>query len=217
MGPASSTVKHPGCAAVDLPVPHQVIRPEPARPEDAREVAALFAQVFADDPVWSAIVPNRALRRAVIRRSFLSAFARGDAFDVVRGEDGSILGALHFSAPAGPPEDASFPGGPVGRALQRLPWVKRGAAHDAQVHSHRPDGAHWYFQDIVVSPAARGQGLGSTLLSHRLAQVDADPLPVFLESTTPASRRLYERLGFAQVGEVNALPNGTAYAMVRPS
>ena len=59
-------------------------------------------------------------------------------------------------------------------------------------------------------------GVGSALLEHRLRVVDhsANPL-AFLESTTPASRRLYERFGFEAVGSVPTLPGQSSTAMVR--
>lgn len=93
----------------------------------------------------------------------------------------------------------------------------RGHHHDEAVHAHRPEVPHWYFRDLVIAPSMQGAGLGSTLLASRLETVDRDPAPVFLESTSPASRRLYERFGFQHVATVEAVPGGTAYVMIRPS
>ena len=45
--------------------------------------------------------------------------------------------------------------------------------------------------------------------------IDAQPAPVFLEATTDASRRLYERYGFSVVAEVSTLPETLSYAMIR--
>lgn len=159
--------------------------------------------------------------------------------------DGSIVGALHFTAPGKmtPQEKAvtALETESSNRATPRSPTVRgdrdpgnagaeaaklnpeaaanaqRGRAHTEAVHAHRPTGPHWYFRDLVVSPRMQGAGLGSTLLSHRLAVVDQDPLPVFLESTSPGSRRLYERFGFEHVATVEAVPGGIAYVMIRPA
>ena len=51
--------------------------------------------------------------------------------------------------------------------------------------------------DIVLMPAQRGQGIGSSLLAAVMAEADAAALPVRLhvEPWNPA-KRLYERLGF---------------------
>ena len=71
---------------------------------------------------------------------------------------------------------------------------------------------------IAVAPEARGTGTGSALLRHGLERVDADGVPAHLESTSPGSRRLYERLGFEQVAVLDAPPLPSAYwAMTRPA
>lgn len=89
-------------------------------------------------------------------------------------------------------------------------------AMDAEYASFRPHYPHWYLTDLAVDPGSQGLGIGSALLRDRLAKVDADGLPAYLEATTPASRRLYERHGFAYVDTIN--PEGpSAFAMVRPA
>ncbi len=78
-----------------------------------------------------------------------------------------------------------------------------------------PEEPHWYLPLIGVDPAYQGRGLGSALLSHALALVDADKLPAYLEATTLDSRRLYERHGFEVVGEIQSGSSPTMYAMYR--
>lgn len=58
--------------------------------------------------------------------------------------------------------------------------------------------------DIALVPALRGQGLGTAILEHLLAEADAAALPVglFVEPYNPASR-LYRRLGFLTVAELD--------------
>ncbi|HEY1135577.1 MAG TPA: GNAT family N-acetyltransferase, partial [Nocardioides sp.] len=72
------------------------------------------------------------------------------------------------------------------------------AAYDAA----RPTQPHWYLTDIAVGGDARGLGVGSALLRHRLATIDADGAAAYLESTSPTNRRLYERFGFTAVGGI---------------
>ena len=59
--------------------------------------------------------------------------------------------------------------------------------------------------DIVLMPAQRGQGIGSSLLAAVVAEADAEVLPVRLhvEPWSPA-KRLYERLGFRTL-QVNGI------------
>lgn len=67
-----------------------------------------------------------------------------------------------------------------------------------------PAGAMYYLGHLGVSESLRGQGAGTALVDHLLA---ARPInasgPVLLDvaATNPAAQRLYQRLGFAVVGE----------------
>jgi ribosomal protein S18 acetylase RimI-like enzyme len=84
------------------------------------------------------------------------------------------------------------------------------------VDSHRPPEPHWYLHDIGAGPEARGRGVGSALLEHRLGLVDQSGTALmFLEATTPGSRRLYERFGFEAVGSVPTQPGQASTAMIR--
>jgi ribosomal protein S18 acetylase RimI-like enzyme len=60
----------------------------------------------------------------------------------------------------------------------------------------------WKLQQIQLSPRLHGQGFGRTLVEALLADAEAAGVDVSLNvlRANPA-RRLYERLGFAQVGE----------------
>ena len=50
-----------------------------------------------------------------------------------------------------------------------------------------------------------------------MIRVDAEGLPAHLESTTPGSRRLYERFGFRQVAELAGSGLPVYWAMTRPA
>jgi len=113
----------------------------------------------------------------------------------------------------------------VGHATEALDLVRDVGAraaqqlgrHDALVERHRPTGPHWYLEAVAVSPAARGRGVGSRLLAARLREVDARGDVAFLEATTTASRRLYERHGFTLAAEVVSPLGVTVHAMLRPA
>lgn len=80
-----------------------------------------------------------------------------------------------------------------------------------------PHEPHWYACMIVVSPQAQGKGVGSALMCHGLTRADHDGLPAHLESTTPDSRRLYERFGFRETAELHVDGLPTYWAMTRPA
>ncbi len=191
-----------------------------ARADEAREIAQLYSDAFTADPAWTAIVPNERLRRMAIRSGFLSELKRGsyNYVDVAVDEDGHILGALNYHPPGvHTPRMPAWHRFVYKIAERILPSTRRGIVHDHAVHARRPEGPHWYFRDLVTSPRARNRGIGTMLLKNRLAEVDRDPLPVFLESTTEGSKRLYERYGFEHVANVTAIPGGTVFIMIRPA
>ncbi|WP_052810194.1 GNAT family N-acetyltransferase [Streptomonospora alba] len=68
--------------------------------------------------------------------------------------------------------------------------------------------AYWYLLNIVVDPRRRGQGIGGAMLRTHLKRLEAERAPAFLEASSPQNRRLYERFGFADLGEPVELPEG---------
>ena len=70
-----------------------------------------------------------------------------------------------------------------------------------------------YLASIEVLPSHQGKGIGTALLQSVIAQAEQENVPVTLQvlKVNPA-RRLYERLGFATIGETE-----THYLMLRPS
>ena len=61
-----------------------------------------------------------------------------------------------------------------------------------------------YIQSICVAPAWRGRGVGTALLRHAEARILREVPNVFLcvSSFNPRAQALYERLGYAVVGEL---------------
>ena len=59
-------------------------------------------------------------------------------------------------------------------------------------------------QTVAVAPEARGRGLGTRLVEHAEGRIFRDSPNAFLCVSTfnPDARRLYERLGYAVVGEL---------------
>ncbi|MFC5436256.1 GNAT family N-acetyltransferase [Rhodanobacter umsongensis] len=66
-----------------------------------------------------------------------------------------------------------------------------------------PSGAMYYLAHLGVSGPLRGRGVGTALVHHLLAQPAAAGCPAVLDvaTTNPDAQRLYQRLGFAVIGE----------------
>lgn len=79
-----------------------------------------------------------------------------------------------------------------------------------------PSEPHYYLEYIGVEPEYQGQGLGSRLLQHLVAEADAAQVGCYLETASPQNLPLYQRFGFQiiQEKEVIGLP---AWFMWRPA
>lgn len=204
-----------------------------AGPGDLDAVVDLLTGVFLDDPLMSAIAaaapePRAALghlHRVELAAHYLAAdpAARADSrVDLaVDAAGGAPLGVALWDAPSS--TDVVGPLGPGNEPPPGLDLDLLGGAWElcladaAQCEAHRPAEPHWYLYMVAVAPAARGRGIGGRLLGHGLKRVDAEGLPAHLESTTPGSRRLYERFGFRQVAELAGSGLPVYWAMTRPA
>ena len=204
-----------------------------AGPGDLDAVVDLLTGVFLDDPLMSAIAaaapePRAALghlHQVELAAHYLAAdpTARADSrVDLaVDAASGDPLGVALWDAPSS--ADVVGPLGPGNELPPGLDLDLLGGAWElcladaAQCEAHRPAEPHWYLYMVAVAPAARGRGIGGRLLGHGLKRVDAEGLPAHLESTTPGSRRLYERFGFRQVAELAGSGLPVYWAMTRPA
>ncbi|NJP68938.1 GNAT family N-acetyltransferase [Streptomyces spiramenti] len=199
-----------------------MVRIETATADDTEEAAAVLAEAFAADPVIARFVPPTAARRDQRLRGMFRGAVRAagpENVDIARdGAHDAILGVAVWRSPEG---GAGPLGGlaALGSAFAALGprGVLTLGRYNRALRPHVPAGPHWHLEDIGTRSAARGLGVGRALLTHRLAIVDRSGRPAVLEATTPASRRLYERFGFAAEAEPTTGPLSGAAVMVRPA
>ncbi|MCX2924321.1 GNAT family N-acetyltransferase [Streptomyces sp. NEAU-W12] len=178
---------------------------------DRELLVRLLDEAFQDDPVSGWVFPGVEYRRTTHHRlmgAFTDIVLAEGRVDVT--EDGSAC-ALWMSMPAdrhgdGDPADDEGPAR-VRRAVdpenERVEMIGR---LTAGVH---PTGrAHEYLWMIGVTPGRQGEGIGTALVGSVLDRCDREGRPAYLEASSVRSRLLYERLGFAPVGEPLPLPGG---------
>lgn len=196
-------------------------RIESATADTEDEAARVLAAAFADDPTVAFLVPPDTPERSHRLRRMFRAEIHTCGFDHV---DVALDDATDAVVGAGvwAPPYANLDGvtairwSLVAAGALRAHGLRAGARYDRAVRRHRPGEPHWHLLDLGTSPDARGLGVGTALLRHRLTVVDLEGRRAFLEATTAATRRLYERFDFEVVGRLPRVTGG-AYAMVRPA
>src|SRR3954447_25238696 len=178
---------------------------------DTSQIADTLTAAFLDDPVWAYFIPKASKRPRGIRTFFRQQvdwvyLPKGNVYVT---EDG--LGTMTW----GPPDKWQTPfsyvlrGGPNmirSSGLRHVPAMLSGLNLIESRHKTM-DEPHWYLAFIGVHPSKHGKGYGSALLSHKLADADAEGRPSYLEASSPRSRLLYHRHGFEDVEEIH-LPKG---------
>jgi ribosomal protein S18 acetylase RimI-like enzyme len=177
---------------------------------DAPRLAQALASAFQDDPVIAWIFPDQHRRCAV-----LAAFMEFRLHKLAFPHDQVWMTAGGAAAAAWlPPPGRWQLSGP--QRLRLLPPLVRFfglrtasvlAGLERMEKQHPDDRSHWYLFILGTEPAAQGQGLGSALLDQMLARVDADGMPVYLESSSERNLALYGRHGFELTGEL-VIPGG---------
>jgi len=167
-----------------------VLEVRQATAADRHDVVRVMAAAFDDDPVTRWLVPDgRSLRRLFSAHArFAHASPGGTDLALL---DGEPVGAAFWDPPGYRV--------PVGRQLASVPayaWalgrhLGRGATVEGVMHRARPHEEFWYLAG--VGAVRRGEGIGSALLRHRVAQLRG---PAYLESSKHENIPLYERFGF---------------------
>lgn len=162
-----------------------------------REVAAVLARAFYDDPPARWFFPDDERRRTLLDRAFhfylRKLWFRHDACFTTP----AVVGAAIW-LPPGKWEVSVvrqillLPGlaATLGRSLGR---VLRGLA---AMEANHPKEHHYYLAFAGVDPDWQGRGIGKALLEPILGQCDRESMPAYTEASSPLSRRLYESRGF---------------------
>jgi GNAT superfamily N-acetyltransferase len=193
--------------------------PRLAAAGDVPRLAAVLADAFIDDPVFTWLLPGRLRLKRRLRTMFAAEMQQyvlpnGGTVWTNAGYDGAVTEL--------PPGAWEMPKSATGkealrwmRALgTRLPLAIRVQRAMEERHPRAP---HFYVQTIGVRTALQGRGVGSTLMQPTLQRADSAGLPTYIEASSRRSAALYERLGFLHL-DVLELPEGgpPVWLMRRP-
>lgn len=191
----------------------------PAARSDSAAAAQILADAFANDEHTVGLVPaeNRPdrLRRLFAVMVSESFAAGGHVWLAVDTESRTPLGVALWEAPSAT--------APIQHKLVHALSYARvfgsrlldAARTDHVADAHRPGVPHWYLKDLGTAPEARGTGVGSALLKHRLAAADATGTGSYLESSSRANVGYYRRFGFVERSEIPAVGTSDLIGMWR--
>ena len=194
--------------------------PVSAGPGDLDAVADDLNAAFRTDPQFCWFLRDDAKRESARLRfmRMLVAHIALPSGEVSRPAGGGAVAIWLPSESLGPnsliQELRTFPTILHATGLGRL--GRLAAMRKAMDDLHPLERPHAYLWFLGVRPEAQGMGVGSRLLRAGLAKVDAQGLPAYLESSSPANVPLYQRHGFEVMREFRARPDAPpAWAMWR--
>ncbi|HEX4463134.1 MAG TPA: GNAT family N-acetyltransferase [Solirubrobacterales bacterium] len=173
------------------------IRPRLATAADAAAITSTLSAAFDADPLWSWAFPDDEKRPTQYQTFFglfvESAIPNGWVWTIDQ------AAAVAVWTPPGKSELSEEAEAKIKPFLEAELGAHAEAVSQvfASFEAACPDDADFYYLSLLgTHPDHRGRGLGMELLGANLAQIDAESMPAYLESSNPANDSRYERLGF---------------------
>ena len=184
---------------------------------DSPALSASLARAFHDDPMMCHLLADPRTRPVVMPRLFRLLFKLAQPLgscDVTEGYEAASLwrppGQWHVHwwqyIVHGPELLRVFGSGAL-RVMATMDVVER----------QHPKEPHWYLQVIGTDPPHQGKGFAGRLMRRRLAMVDAQKLPAYLESSKETNIPIYRSFGFEVTGEIKIPDGPTLWPMWRPA
>lgn len=187
----------------------------PAGSSDLDTVVRVSIMAFSDEAVIAWAIPNAVDRHAYMRDTFSSLLQSAvDAGAVILARDSggtAVAASIWVPSRGSATADASARQTSDPRATEAYPDdpIKRRLEHvEAATRARTPPEEHMHLSAMATLLSSRGRGAGTVMVTAGLARARAHGLPVYLEASTVANRRLYARLGFHDLGDAIVLPDG---------
>lgn len=181
-----------------------VVRIRNATSADAELCADIITAALADDPASRWLIAERHDRWRIHYRYFHRFVRHGlDVGTVEIADDAACAVWLPSGAPDAAHLDQEL-------AVLCEQHAERFSLFGRIMHDRHPDGpAHDYLTLLGARPQVQGRGMGSALLAHHLAGLDAVGMPSYLEATTRRSAEgIYTRTGYRPLGAPIQFPEG---------
>lgn len=170
-----------------------------AHHDDAPAIAELLVEAFLHGDLGPWLIPHLDTRARIYRPYFAllteQALDHGDVRVTGDRATGLTAVAIWYPIAGGPPPTPVDYDVRLAQVTGR--FLHRFAALDDAMHRHHPyDAWHHYLAFLAVHPDRQHHGLGSALLEHHHAELDAAGTPAYLEATGARNARLYARHGY---------------------
>ena len=186
--------------------------------EELEAIIALSSRAFFDDPFFTYLLPEDALRRSRLPIFFRSVFTHMGTYGrivTVRDDTDTALGVAAWLTTGGYPLPVSLQLRQIPsslRAFYRRPRIlltgNRYVAALARAHRKDP---HWYLMVLCADPPFQRSGVGTILLGHALSDVDAEGVGSHLETPREDNVAYYRRFGYELTETLTPVEGGPAY------
>jgi len=177
-------------------------------------IVRILGDAFEDDPVMRWVTEKPSYARYAFSLTVPFCLGHGHSYIAA---DGS--GAASWLPPGVALRSPVTPG-VVWKGLRDYGprSLLRGLATLVQTQKRHPKEEHYYLFTIGALRAARGRGVGSSLMRAGLARCDEEHMPAYLESSNVKNLPFYRKHGFEVVDELRLAMNGpTLWLMWRPA
>jgi ribosomal protein S18 acetylase RimI-like enzyme len=186
--------------------------------EELAAIITLSSRAFFDDPFFTYLLPDDALRRSrlpIFFRTVFTHMGEHGRIVTVRDDAGTALGVAAWLTTDGYPLSVALQLRQIPASLRtfyRRPrmFVAGNRYVAALARAHRKD-PHWYLMVLCADPPHQRSGVGTMLLEHALARVDAEGVGSYLETPRNDNVAYYRRFGYELTETLTPVEDGPAY------
>ena len=174
----------------------------PVSPEDYQHIGGVLGRAFAQDPLWSMLMPDLRLRSLMFTGTVKLMIAAGGVVETT-----DDLAAAALWTPPGRRigmRAVARSGLAPARWMVRTPRrsLRRMMTLHRQVEEHRKRlmrEPHWGLEVLGVDPDRHGGGHGTSLVAAGIERADSDHAPTYVDTSAERNVGFYERFGFEVV------------------
>jgi ribosomal protein S18 acetylase RimI-like enzyme len=199
-------------------MPRYRIDERPLRGKDLALAAQVGKRAFFDDPFYSFLFPTEKMRARSLPIFFRTLFAHmgpKGRIVTVRNERDDVVGIAAWQTTGG------YPLG-VGVQLSQMPGSIRAMFPRAKsfgdgfkymtalADAHLKD-PQWYLMVLCADPSDQRSGVGTMLLEHAFAEIDAEGVGSYLETPRDDNVAYYRRFGYELLDTLRPIEGGPPY------